>query len=206
MTTKSKSLQTLHSSATPEHGTPLDYIAAARTVLGRIDLDPASSEVFNQNVKATRYFTKEDNCLSLDWQRPDGGASTVLQNSPSGNGGRLVKACWKKLLEECYAGRVQCAIYIGFSIDQLQTLQLPNFACPLDFPICVPSSRMKFIKSLEEPLQSDMFSEAADPSPVLGKSPTKPNFVCYLPPFGDLKHPSVETFRAEFEKFGVVRL
>ena len=47
--------------------TPAKYIEAAREVMGSIDLDPASCELANQTVKATRYFTKEDDGLSQSW-------------------------------------------------------------------------------------------------------------------------------------------
>ena len=60
---KSATLQALHSSATPEHGTPPDYIDAARKVLGGIDLDPASCSTFNELVRADRYFSEADDGL-----------------------------------------------------------------------------------------------------------------------------------------------
>jgi len=47
--------------------TPSKYIEAAREVMGSIDLDPASCELANQTVKATKYYTKEDDGLSKDW-------------------------------------------------------------------------------------------------------------------------------------------
>ena len=37
--------------------TPTRYIEAARQVLGRIDLDPFSSEIANQTVRADRFLT-----------------------------------------------------------------------------------------------------------------------------------------------------
>lgn len=48
--------------------TPPEYIAAARAVMGDIDCDPASSELANEIVGATTYFTVEDDGLAWDWQ------------------------------------------------------------------------------------------------------------------------------------------
>jgi phage N-6-adenine-methyltransferase len=48
--------------------TPSEYIAAARWVLGDIDLDPASSVIANQTVGAKQYFTAEDDGLLQEWR------------------------------------------------------------------------------------------------------------------------------------------
>lgn len=39
--------------------TPAEYIEAARKVMGRIDLDPASSDIANQTIRAVTYYTAE---------------------------------------------------------------------------------------------------------------------------------------------------
>jgi ParB family chromosome partitioning protein len=48
--------------------TPAEYIEAARQTLGTIDLDPASSEIAQQTVKANEFFTKDDDGLSKPWR------------------------------------------------------------------------------------------------------------------------------------------
>jgi ParB family transcriptional regulator, chromosome partitioning protein len=47
--------------------TPSKYIEAARSVMGSIDLDPASCSLANETVKATTYYTKEQDGLTLPW-------------------------------------------------------------------------------------------------------------------------------------------
>jgi len=47
--------------------TPAEYIEAVKEVMGRIDLDPASTEIANTIVGASRYYTKEDNGLKQEW-------------------------------------------------------------------------------------------------------------------------------------------
>lgn len=47
---------------TPEH-----YIELARQVMGSIDLDPASNDFANETVKATEYYTEEDDGLKQEW-------------------------------------------------------------------------------------------------------------------------------------------
>lgn len=47
--------------------TPAQYIEAAREVLGKIDLDPASNDFANETVKATVYYTEETDGLAQEW-------------------------------------------------------------------------------------------------------------------------------------------
>lgn len=200
---KSQTLQALHSSATPEHGTPPEIIEAARKVLGSIDLDPASSAVFNENVKADAFLSKGNNGLMQKW------TGRLFVNPPSGERGGLVKAFWDKLMRDYINNYVQEAIWVGFSIDQLQTLQNTSHGGPLQFPICIPRQRIQFVKSMEQPAQQGLFGDGPiDATPVLGESPTKPNFICYLPRYTDgiVLTSTKDRFAEAFEKFGEVRL
>jgi phage N-6-adenine-methyltransferase len=47
--------------------TPVDYIEAARVVMGAIDLDPASCEEANKIVKADEFYTQDDDGMTRDW-------------------------------------------------------------------------------------------------------------------------------------------
>lgn len=186
------------SSATPEHGTPPEIVRAARRVMGGIDLDPATSEEFQQVVQAERYYTRQDDGLRRLW------SGRVFLNPPSGENGSLVKRFWDALVELWHYEEVTEAIWVGFSIDQLQTLQNTSYGGPLSrkFPLCIPRQRLRFSTSLET-VQAGLFGDA-DPTPVTGDSPTKPNFIAYLPPAGDAM--AGQRFLAEFEQFGEVRL
>ena len=201
---KSPTLQALHSSATPEHGTPPEHINAVGRVLGLIELDPASSAVFNKNVKAEKFFTKANNGLLQQWN------GRLFVNPPSGERGGLVKAFWDKLMDDYASRKVQAAIWVGFSIDQLQTLQNTTYGGPLRFPVCIPRQRIQFVKSMEISNQPGLFGDASvDATPVLGESPTKPNFIAFIPPVDEdwsRDRPDAETFRREFSKFGEVRI
>ena len=48
--------------------TPIEFIKAAREVMGRIDLDPASCEAANKTVQATKIFTVNDDGLKQKWR------------------------------------------------------------------------------------------------------------------------------------------
>lgn len=55
----SQAMDVLTRQTTPEWYTPPDIIERARSVLGAIDLDPASSDVAQQWIQATTYYTTE---------------------------------------------------------------------------------------------------------------------------------------------------
>lgn len=58
---------TFHSSETVEHFTPEWLVEKFRWTLGSIDLDPASCEDANRIVRATTFFTKENDGFFRDW-------------------------------------------------------------------------------------------------------------------------------------------
>lgn len=135
-----------HSSKSVEHYSPPFIVEAARSVLGRIDLDPASCELANQTVRAERIFTREDDGLARQW------FGRVFLNPPGGKDGNesVQKAWWFKLAHEWAQGRVDAAIFVGFSIEILQTTQNePKGLLPLNFPFCVPRARIPFDRPVD---------------------------------------------------------
>lgn len=64
-----------------EWWTPSKYMEAARTVMGGIDLDPASCAEGNKTVKATEYYDKEMNGIDKIWE------GRIFLNPPYGSAG-----------------------------------------------------------------------------------------------------------------------
>lgn len=93
-----------HNSANNEWYTPLEYINAARQVMGDIDLDPASSDIANEVVQAETYYTLQDDGLRHPW------FGRVWMNPPYAKG--VVDAFTEKLVR-CYQdGDVEEAIVL----------------------------------------------------------------------------------------------
>lgn len=139
----------LHTSRSVEHYTPAHVVAAARAVLGAIDLDPASCAEANETVRAERYLTTADNGLCHYW------SGRVFLNPPGGTvdaatartwGSRSSAVCWwRKLMYERGRGRVQAAVFVGFTLEILRSTQgHARFPSALGFPLCVPSQRLRF--------------------------------------------------------------
>src|SRR5712691_5248940 len=90
--------------------TPAKYIEAARSVMGDIDLDPASCALANETVKATRYYTKEENGLMLPW------SGRVWLNPPYGKsskGTSNISAFIDRLQNFYMDGKVEQAIILS---------------------------------------------------------------------------------------------
>jgi phage N-6-adenine-methyltransferase len=84
--------------------TPEQYIDAARSVMGAIDLDPASSEHAQATVKAGKHYTINDSGLSKEW------AGRVWLNPPYAQ--PHIHDFVAKLAEEYSSGRVTEAILL----------------------------------------------------------------------------------------------
>ena len=56
-----------HNAGQNEWYTPVEYVEAAREVMGEIDCDPASSKIANKTVQAKVFFSKEQDGLGKDW-------------------------------------------------------------------------------------------------------------------------------------------
>jgi hypothetical protein len=170
----------LHSKESAEWYTPKPIIESARKVLGRIDLDPASCWEAQINVEAYDYFSAESNGLKHPWN------GNIFLNPPGGQ----VKEFWKKFVAEYLANRVKQAVWIGYSLEQLQTLQSVSSLCPLNFPICYPDRRISFLESPERKAKREAEGKKAT-------GPTHANYICYI-------GPRVQMFIDEFRAYGFI--
>lgn len=138
----------MHSSKSVEHYTPDFVVEAARRCMGGIDLDPASCALANETVRASRFFTIEDDGMAQTWHgrvflNPPGGKASKEMAKQWGSKSQAV-CWWRKLLAECSCGHVAQAIFIGFTLEILQSAQSPGWRSPLEFTICVPAKRLRF--------------------------------------------------------------
>lgn len=145
-----------HSSKHVEHYTPIDVITAARSLMGGIDLDPASCADANSYIEATRFISKEENGLACQW------SGSVWLNPPGGRG--QAKKWFQKLESEYFSGRVTEALFLGFNLEIVQTCQ-----SVLDFPFCIPAKRLEFYTVVDGTFKA-------------GESPTHANIIVWLPP------------------------
>ena len=174
-----------HSTKTVEHYTPPKVIDAARSVMGGIDLDPASCEAANRIVAAANYITEAQDGLRYSWPgrvflNPPGGKSPAHHKHLTKSSQAL---WWHYLAQHYQSGITQQAIFVCFSIELFQTCQLVkgSAAHPLDFPVCIPARRLQFY----------------------GSQPVHANALIYLPPANNLE-PAATWFKKQFAQFGRV--
>ncbi len=112
--------------------TPLNIVERARRTMGWIDLDPASSALANERVKAQEFFTWKDDGLRQKW------LGRVWLNHPWN---RWNNPRWiNKLVEAYHATEIEQAVTI-----------VPNstseewFRPLLYFPMCVLHGRTAFV-------------------------------------------------------------
>lgn len=116
---------------TNEWYTPEKYIMAARSVMGDIDLDPASNEIANKVVQAQKIFTIEDNGLSKRWY------GRVYLNPPFEDNGQ--KRWARYLLGQFEDGNVEQAILLVTANTEVGWFQ-PFY----DFKICMIKGRLNY--------------------------------------------------------------
>ena len=161
----------LHSSASSGWMTPIHIVARARAVIGPFDLDPASDPLANSRISAVRFFQLADH----DGQGGLGGSwhGSIFLNPPgrcdgtpcvsvseaakrkAAKEGREVKQCvcdlpfrfWRRLLETRENGHLRHAIVVLFSVQQLQSFQSDIGLSPLNFPVCIPATRLAYDRS-----------------------------------------------------------
>lgn len=120
--------------------TPAQYVEAAREVMGDIDLDPASCAMANQTVKATHYYTKEDNGLSKPWYgRVWLNPPYALDRKANGLYKSSIEVFSTRLLHEYQICNVSEAILLVMA-----TINSQWFNAMWNYPICFADHIVKF--------------------------------------------------------------
>lgn len=129
---------TVFSHKSVEYFTPPEFVEAARSVMGEIDLDPASCDEAQQTVGAGTYYTKDTDGLSQPWH------GRVWLNPPySKTGARSNQEIWsRRLADEYKAGSVTEAVLLvkaALGYNWFEELWY-------DWPVCFVKTRLSFIR------------------------------------------------------------
>jgi len=130
----------LVSSKSENYGTPAPYVELARYVLGKISCDPASDSYWNYHtVKAATFYDERIDGMKAPW------FGTVLLNAP-GNAEKnmYIRPWWERLVDHYARGEVDAAVWMGFQLGPLQSLQGAPMH-PLQFVTMFPANRIDFL-------------------------------------------------------------
>lgn len=127
--------------------TPPDLIEAAREVMDGIDLDPASCETAQANVKAKRFYTADDDGLSKKW------IGNVWLNPPYSK--ELIGLFAAKVVEESMRFE-QAIVLVNNATDTAWFQQLASVASA----ICFLRGRVKFLDKTGKPANTPVQGQA----------------------------------------------
>lgn len=113
--------------------TPGKYIEMARTVMGAIDVDPASNDYAQNTVKAGKFYTAETNGLDKDW------SGNVWMNPPYSN--PEIQQFVAKAIEEYKSGRCTSAIILTNNSADTGWHHSLQEACTA---MCITRGRIRF--------------------------------------------------------------
>lgn len=114
--------------------TPDRVLDTARLVLGEIDLDPASSDHAQKSVRAARYFTKDDDGLTKEWN------GRIWLNPPYAQ--PFISQFVGKMVAERQAGRVTAALMLTHNYTDTSWF---HQAAAVADAICFTRGRVSFV-------------------------------------------------------------
>jgi ParB family chromosome partitioning protein len=129
--------------------TPAEYIEKARQVLGKITLDPASSEHAQKTVKAKRFFTIADDGLLKKW------SGSVWLNPPYSKD--CISAFASKIAGHCERLEVKQAIVLVNNATETKWFQEMAAAASA---MCFPGGRIRFNDKTGTPANSPLQGQA----------------------------------------------
>jgi phage N-6-adenine-methyltransferase len=134
--------------------TPVEFIEAARDVLGDIDLDPASSDAANEVVKAAEIFTAKDNGLLQPWH------GRIWLNPPYSQ--PLISQFAEKFAASVAARDVASGVVLVNNATETEWFAT---LAAVAVAICFPKGRIRFWspnKTSATPLQGQAFLYAGE--------------------------------------------
>jgi phage N-6-adenine-methyltransferase len=129
--------------------TPAEYVEAARACLGGIDLDPATSPLAQDTIRAAHFFTRDDDGLRHPWP------GRIWLNPPYAQ--PAIARFIEKLLDELATGRAEQAILLTHNYTDTAWF---HAAAERSAAICFTRGRIRFVSATGElaaPTQGQAF-------------------------------------------------
>lgn len=109
---------------------------------------------------------------------------------------------WYRMMRERAEGNIEQGIFVGFTMEILQVAQVDigrgNLPIPTDMPLCIPSTRVAYMKETTDEHGRRVLVE--------GASPPGASFIAYVPPLGRTDNVKQLEFAGEYAALGAVLL
>lgn len=138
-----------HNSGENEWYTPPEFIESARSVMGGIDCDPASSAIANRAVKAETYYTEKQNGLTHKWN------GCVWMNPPYAQ--PLCSQFCAAVTEKYKSGEIkQACVLVNNATETIWFQQMLEMAAA----VCFLKGRVKFVDTQGNPAGAPLQGQA----------------------------------------------
>jgi len=144
-----KAVHVAHNSGNNEWYTPSVFIEAARTCLGKIDLDPASSPIANETVCAKQIFTADQDGLKQTWH------GRVWLNPPYAQ--PLIAQFAEAVSSKYESGEIEEAIVLVNNATETAWFRRMLRAASA---VCFPAGRIKFVDPEGKPSGAPLQGQA----------------------------------------------
>lgn len=132
----------VHSCTTSEWYSPPEIVEPYRSLVGEIDLDPASCEAANaRTVRARSYHSlaTPGGGLAQRWE------GRVWINPPS-----PPRAWWERAVRALVDREAESILFVAYSLEALQQSQRWGRVPMTAFSVCVPSKRIRYLTTVAE--------------------------------------------------------
>lgn len=138
-----------NNSGNNEWYTPAPLIAAAREVMGSIDVDPASSDLANLSIGATVYYTVDQDGRNQEWR------GNVWMNPPYAQ--PLIADFCEAIVQKYGMGEVtQACVLVNNATETTWFQHMLHSASA----VCFPKSRVRFIDTEGKPSGAPLQGQA----------------------------------------------
>ena len=144
-----KAVHVAHNSGNNEWYTPSVFVEAARACLGEIDLDPASSPIANETVRAKQIFTAEQDGLKQPWH------GRVWLNPPYAQ--PLIAQFAEAVASKYETGEIEEAIVLVNNATETAWFRRMLRAASA---VCLPAGRIKFVDPEGKPSGAPLQGQA----------------------------------------------
>lgn len=138
-----------YNSGENEWYTPPEYIALAKAVMGKISLDPASSEIANKTIGADRFYNEEENGLTKRW------TGRIWMNPPYESG--LIDKFISKYANHAKNGDITEGIVL---VNNATETNWFNELIEVSSAVVFPKGRIKFLDTKGNPSGAPLQGQA----------------------------------------------